>query len=709
MAYEMKINKTLAMAACMILVPQLYAEPAPGVAEFDRSTAELTASLILEKLQTDVLNAEPDAASLATEMTADPGKYIDPDEARRNLETLFRNGISARYRDEAGKYLDRLSGSQGRGASFGDDFLKKAVELPGDKLSETVSRTYSGAFLSARGSVCQKQASALIAGIQPAEKEFEEIPLGRLSEIMTERVAAAQKGAVFKENLAYITDNIVRPMLEDAETQRNAQRAYVERQPVEGWTPAKIGKALEEGLGKFVAESGPRYQEAGKGVYGMFPSVVESIAGASEGRALDKFARVVDETVVNVDSAEILAEIEKSPLEHQTADASLKAFAPTMEKKLADEASTRCDALVPEDEKADFKRFAGTSLESGKIRDAISGRVRTVLLPEIKSIRDECAQRQLVKLFGEIVGGKWFPSGGLVDSVCEQVDYRKAVKGWRDFAEMEAFALTSREQPLMEETEKKLEAAVGVVFDRAGRARTRQHGIVDDVFDEMKTLFSSADGLPDMDAAVAQYTEKVSGVWGPERDAVVWGEKDAERPENADIQHADLFPSTVEKIRLKVKSLMESIEKERQEKEAQPETPPVETPPEAAPESPAPPEEPELIKLDCRFELDQKGDDILLYFYSGESQRVALTCPQSPSKYRKEYEKTVAGAVAALVSEVGGLTAKGSKVELKVEIFVKNDLVYYGIVDRLSAVLNAKTTELLETGVTMEVKDDMMQ
>lgn len=694
----MKFKTTWILAVIVGLVSLGRTEPAPGVAEFDKSTAELTASLLLERLQNDVLNADPDAKSLETEMTAKPEKYIDPDASKTELESNFRDGIASRYREEALKYLDRLAGESGRTAMFSDTFLKTAIELPTDKLTETVSRTYPDAFRSARGDVCKKQAAIIISGIQPTEKEFEETPRDKLTDILTGRVAAAQNGPVYKENLFYISEQIVKPMLADAESQRNAQRSFVERQPVDGWTPLVIGQALQAGVTKFVAESAPRLRDEGKVTYGLFPSVSVSIGPAAENRAYDKISRVVDETVVPVDSASILTEIEGHPLDHKNAADSLKAFAPQMEEKLRAEALVRCSPLVPEEEKAAFSTFAATAMNAGRINEAISNRVRNVLLPQIKAIREECAQRQLVKLFPDIVSGKWCPSGALVDAVCAQVDYRKAVKGWPDFAEMESFAVTSREQPLMHETEKKLDDAVVAVFDRGRKAQTRQHGIVDDVFDEMKTQLSAEKELPVLDAAVALYAEKVLGIWGGERDKVLWGD-DAEKPENADVQHAELFPSTMEMIRLKVKSLLESIEKERQE-----EVQPVNTPTDSSA-----PEVPELIKLDCRFEFDQKNSAIELKFYSGGTERTILRCPNAPSDYRREYRKTIDQAVSALVTEVSGLTAKGSKVELKVDIQVKNDLVYYGIVARLSNVLTTKSAELSETGVAMEVKDGMME
>ncbi len=709
----MKTLKTIAAALIITSTLNATAASAPGVEEFDRSTAELAASLILEKLQADVLSSEPDSGSLFTAMESNPGTYVDPDEARGKLEKNFRDGIANRYREEAGKYLDRLAGDAGRDAVFGKDFLADAIELPSEKLSETVKRTYPDAFGSARTRVCKEQSEQLVARIQPTEKEFEETPLANLSEIMTARIAQAQAKPVFKENMAFISGNIVKPMLDAAEAQRAEQRSHLDNLPVEGWAPEVIGKKLEAGISSFVAESAPRHKEAGRVAYGIFPSVIAAVPKAADTRAAGKVARVVEDTEVKIDTAEILKEVEANPKAHKKVDDSMKSFAPALEQRLGKEALARSESLMPEEERAAFRAFAEKAVDEGQIKTAIEKRVRNVLLPEVGAVRDECADRQMTKHFAGIKAGTWFPSGGLVDTVYAQTDYRKAVKEWRTLAELEPFAKTAAEQPLMEETEKKLDAGIAALFDRGRMAQSRQHAIVDEVFGEMKELIAAEKKLPDLEGATGLYTEKVSAVWTAERDTVLWGDAGAARPPNADRQHVELFPSTNEKIMLKVKSLMESIEKERLEKEAPPVKPPEEIPPEEViPEDaqdPALPEEPELVELDCRFEFNLKKSDISLVFYSGDVKKASLECPQSPSQYRREYEKTIERAVKALLDETGGYTAKGSKVALTVDIIVKDDLVYYGIVAKLSQSLSLKAAELSETGVTMELKDTALE
>ncbi|MGI5870231.1 MAG: hypothetical protein ACOX9C_12415 [Kiritimatiellia bacterium] len=690
------------LGAFLSAAMSVRSQTAPGVKEFDRSTAELTASLLLTKLQDDVLGSPPEPAVLEAEMDADPGKYTDPSEAKRKLQRHYRDAMVVRYRQEAAKYLDRIAGADGRESVFAPEFLAAAVALPADRLDAIVDAGYDATFAKARVNACAKQAAALIADIKPDEREFDEIPRDRLSAIMTERVAAAQRKPVFLENFEHITRNLVAPMLAAAETQREAQRTFLARHPVEGWTPGRIGAGLAMGLTNFVAESAPRHREAGRVAYGIFPSVVAAVPSVAEGRAIDKFARVVDETEPVVDEAAILAALQRSPREHRTAKDSLHAFAPVLSTTLVKEALARSIPLVPEGEQAAFDGFAKTALDHEKVNQTVSNRVVKVLAPKLANIRAEAAQQQMARWFPSLVSGEWFPSPTLVDFIGEAVDYRKTLQGWRELPDLARFVSVAKREALFVETDARLDGDVREAFDRGQRARVRQHRIVDDVFEPMRTLLRTEGG--DLDQSVAVYTEKVSAVWAEDRGAVLWSGWEGDPPPNASRQHEALFPSTVEKIRLKVKSILESIENEKN-----PEKPPVEDPPETPPQTPPPPPELKQITLDCRYEITRKGGEIVVSLFTADERRGTVVCPHEPKAYRRRRAVAVADAVTCLTDELRRHTDKGDTVELVVDVIVRDDLVYYGIVATLVEALNAKTPEFAETGVNMKVNESKQE
>ena len=684
------------VAACIALAPAVRGQTSPGVKEFDRSNAELAASLILDKLKDDVLAAPPGPDVLEAEMETDPGKYVEPDEAKRKLQRQYRDAMDLRYREEAGKYLDRIAGGAGRDGAFAPEFLASALALPSNRLDDAVAAGYPGTFATARANACARQASALIADIKPAEREFDEMPLDRLSAVMTERIAAAQRKPVFVENLEHITRNLVQPILEAAEAQRAAQRTFLERHPVEAWTPGRIGAALEAGLTNFVAESAPRHRVA----YGVFPSVAAAVPGIAEGRALDKFARVLEETEPTVDAAAALAEIERSPEQHRAPEDSLEAFAPEMSERLVREGLARCIPLVPAGEASAFDEFAKTALEHERIERTVSNRVVKVLQPQLRTIRGVAARRQMEKLFPALAAAEWFPSPALVDFAGEAVDYRKTVSAWRALPEMASVAQTAQREAMLVETEEELDGAVREAFDRSQRARARQHRIVDDVFEAMRSRLKAEGGTVDLEVAVATYSETVVTVWEGDRTGVLWGGAEIARPSNADRQHAGLFPSTSEKIRLKVKSILESIEKEKNP----------EKPPEPTPETPPPPpEELERIKLDCQFAFTRKGGEIVVSLIVGGETRGSVACAHEPDAYRRQLGGAVGGAVSALAAELAKHTGEGAGVDLVVDVIVRDDLVYYGIVAKLVEALNAKTPEFAETGVVMKVNESRQE
>jgi len=129
------------LAAFLALAAHVPGETAPGVKEFDRSTAELAASLLLTKLQDDVLAAPPGPALLEAEMDVDPGKYTEPDDAKRKLQRHYRDALAGHYRQEAEKYLDRIAGAVDRETAFGFSAPPSRCPRTGSTPSSTPATT----------------------------------------------------------------------------------------------------------------------------------------------------------------------------------------------------------------------------------------------------------------------------------------------------------------------------------------------------------------------------------------------------------------------------------------------------------------------------------------------------------------------------------------------------------------------------------------
>ncbi len=698
----------------LIMLPLLAgaafsATDADGVAlALDRSTAELTASLLLGQLREDVLAGEPDGSALVREMAGDPGRYADPAAAKTLLQTIYRQGIADRYHEAAGRYLDRLAGDGGRAALFDNAFLSEALSLPDEALDGVVVRTYAGVFADARKTVCRGQAETLVADIRPTEAEFEATPRAELMRTLTRRVAEAQRQPVFEENLAYISEAIVTPMLDAAEEQRKTQRVFIESEPVDDWSPASIARTLSQGLVRHVAAAAADPVAEGRVTYGVFPSVVSAIPAVAQTRAVGRIRRMADELPVDLDEAALFSVIAANPADHRTEQASLAAFEPTLEARVGADVLARCQALVPSEEWVEFESFARAALAAGPLRQAVSARVRKELLPKVQAAREACARQQAAAWFAVIMEDRWHPSGERVDAVYALADYRKALRGWRDIPELADVAAVAAEQPLMDETARLLDHQIVVLFDRGRMAQTRQHRIVDEAFDGFKTELGGEPRLPDMTVLVERYRRRVRSVWDVERDGVLWGEADAPRPVNAAEQHAALFPSTEERIELRVRSLLESLEQALQE--TTPEAEPVdEAPPEETEAEADVPEEPEEVVLTGRFELDQRGSDIVLAVHVDAARIAAVACPHAPARYRREYAQTVDRAVSALVSEMMRRSADGPRITLAVEIIVRNDLVYHGIVARLADALNEQAGFLSESGVQLELSSPVME
>lgn len=117
----------------------IRAELEGGSTALDRSTAELTARLILDKLRDDVLATPPEPSLLVAEMDQDPGKYTETEDARQKLLRHYRETLIRNYQTQAQKYLNRLSGERTPEAVFDAQFLKEANELTPARLEDRKS------------------------------------------------------------------------------------------------------------------------------------------------------------------------------------------------------------------------------------------------------------------------------------------------------------------------------------------------------------------------------------------------------------------------------------------------------------------------------------------------------------------------------------------------------------------------------------------
>ncbi len=680
-------------------------DPATGAEEFRRSTDELAATLLLDRLRAETLAPAPLADAPYAAMAAAPASYIDPEEARAALEPVYSAALAARYADAAGAVLRKLSEREG-GVAFSEEFTSSAGVLDPADLAAAVKRDFPAAFSEARKRVCAEQRERFSTDIRPTEAEFERTQRAKLIEELSARIAAAQKEPVFKENLSFISSDFAEPLVAQAERQRDEQRRIVKNAKLERWTPDGVRSDIEKALESFLADEKKRAEESGSVAYGVFPSVAESIGKTSETRAEERLASLACDTEIDVGADAVARAVEANPRAHRARKDSVEAFAPELRAKLAKTVVDRACGLAADDEKAALRTWAEPLLrENGALRVHVERSVNRVLLPKIDAARAAFAESQIDRHFKPLADRSWFPQPEFADAFCEQPDWNASVRAWRGCAQLGEFAKAARENPLIEETEERIEKYIDRAMNAARTARTRQHAIVDEKFDEMQNIVVLSSQPPTLDSIVSDYTGRVDAAWKAERDETLWkGVPENERPGNRSAQHAELFGSTKDLIALKSRLILEQMKEQskKEKKDPDPEKPKPEEKKEPQPDSPAP-DMPEIVEMECRFEITRDAGDIVVKCLTDGEMLAEGRCPEERAGFRKAAGDTAKNVTSQLGSRLRDKASGGKEVSVRATLLVKDPLVYYGIVTAMSRALEDRVEELERDGITLQV------
>ena len=682
-----------------------------GVQAFDRSTACLTARLLLERVREDVLKEAQPAEALMSAMTNAPGTYVRTAEAREALRPVYRQAVEAQYAKEAGAVLDKLAKGASREDAFGADFAQAAVLLPADRVDAAVRRDYDRQFQTARKQACALQRNAIVTNLRPTEQEFETTDRQALKTKLSDRIIAGQTFPVFEENRPYVSNEIVEPMLRAAEAQRNEQRDWLQQSRLEHWTPVRMERELRDGLQTHSATVSKQRTEKGEIAYGLFPSVVAGIPEVAQKRAAERLARTIRETRIQTMPVDFLAVIEKNPGAHRTREDSLKAFRPALTETLQKQTLDRVPSLVPEPERAEFTAWANTCFaQHEETRKTVSEVVDHVLMPQVEAARKQCAEQQVKQLFPELVDGSWVPDAALVDAVCAQPDWHAAMRGWKEYAQLEDFARMVREQPLMEESEARVQVLLEQGFNRGRTARNRQHAIVDEVFPAIRDAYEKGEGMPEFKEIVQRYRTQVQDQWQEEAEDVLWqGVAAEQRPENFAAQFRALFRSTDERIELRARSLFDAVVKlrqeeqkrqqeqrqqEQQQQEQQKQEPQEQTPPETPPE---------VIEMLCAFELSRNRNGIVIRCLVDETPIAETTCTESQRQFSDRAPKAAQEITARFAQHLKNTVPSGAKLTVRTSVRVRDPFVYYGMVTELSRVLRSSIQTFADDGVELQL------
>lgn len=619
------------MIGCALL---LAASLSAGNAEFDRTAAEGAARISFDRFTAACARKGLDAHFLREAMLASSADFRERSAAETRCAELYSERLERTFSAEAGALRKRLG--------LEEDFPLEG--RPEDRVA--LLEAFPAVFDAERKAAVAEQAQGLVAETRPTEEELETKDDGDLRREMTERLASAQTVAVFEENLAYISEHLVAPILASGRVERVRQAEYLKRARSDAAVPSRLAAALREKLAANVAERmkgvGPTF------VWGVFPSVREvELPAEVDRRLVRRFAETVERETLAVTAGEVAEIIARDAAAHAKAADSARIFEALYAGRVLTQAVARAIADLPAEDREEWRAALLPRVGSGEFASSAERAVRREVMPKWKAAREEVAKRLAAATWPTLADGMWFPDASVADEVVARSDYGEAVKGWRSLGALSALAKAEEGKAMLEESRSRADRGVGAAFDLARTAIAAQNAIVaavaPGILDEARRQAWK------LETVIGKLLEATTAQWDATRLGILWP-KEEDRPANATAQHAALFPSVRARIELEARRILEQpVEKEERAKDGQPqaketppeeekppeeEPPPEETPPDNPPPEDEPPEE-MLFSLSVR----ETGEGLEIKLLKGKKVVESSTVPAKASDFRTAMEQ----------------------------------------------------------------------
>ena len=548
------------MLSCLLFASVLSA----GNAEFDRTAAEGAARITMERFRQEMRENGLDSGALSEEMLGDPDRFAVNSAAEKECRDI--------YISKAEKAFSEKWEEVKRSLSLDDSFSFAFTEA--DKIA--LEAKFPSFYRSERRDAVDRQAKQIASTTRPTESEIDEKSDKQLRKEMTERIAKEQKMPVFEENLDYISEKIVAPVLQRAKEERKRQQEYLlSRARSDAVAPSLLERDLKERLEANVKERSK--DVAALDAWGVFPSVLsKTLPAAVERRTLNKLTASVNEVRLDVSVDNVAKVISADPAAHVKYTASERVFSNVYGCEVLSNGLERVLVAAPDGERDEFRAYLVARLDRQEVAKSVDKVVRREIMPKWKSARAEVARRDAERFWPTLDDGSWYPEPGIADETLSRSDYRKAVKDWRKISGLEGLASRPGSEKVLEETSRIADDRVAAAFELARSAIAAQNKIVDDshdsVFEEAKSRKNSVlSKTPGLNEIVAMLTGAVEEKWAEKRIETLW--PDGKMPSNAQEQHTELYPSVKKKIELLARKILEemNIPEPRKENQKTPE------------------------------------------------------------------------------------------------------------------------------------------
>ncbi|MEI7947796.1 MAG: hypothetical protein WCJ02_13935 [bacterium] len=687
------MKKFFVAPLCVLFSTMLLASD--GETQLKKSTALLSANLILTQFEADFSEIAPNADFMYQQMNSLPDDYIKPDEARNKLQEAYQDRVRADYRQKVNVLLARIAEKNGLEDAFEEPFRKKSGAIPDATLKAVREKHFATSFEEQRKKACDDQIAQVTRDMFPTEEEVDADSEDTLIKKLTKRLADAQKFQVFEENRIYLRDLVVKPAVQDAYRQRTMQSQFLEgARSSEAVTPDEFAAFLEKALMDAIPEfKSEKFSE----VYTIFPSVKNSITPLSEKKAKTRYVEFLQATSASLSEEEtkklILADLKG----HNERTASRDKIRDLFMKQSMEQAPKRYVEHFAENRRNTVEFYLKKyPIPENEMRTFFETIFDQKQKKTWEAARNSIISEQLSETYSALQARTWTPKDAMVESYTgnETTDEGRAIR--KECIKSTASSSQGAEEALQETREQ-----AGTLLDqelgRGSQALRRQKSLVlacsNDIVAEASSRMAKTKPKKLAAELFTLFSPRIKAQWPDAREKDIYASLNS-KPGNATSAYLNIFPS--------VDALLLQLIRDIIQKLAEPTPIPPKEPP---PETPPPEEKNEPLKLACGFSIDMKDNQIIVQ----SDGDIAIDQARLPAKYddyRKQESETLT-RIADQFAEQLEKKAQGQDVELTLNIQVKNGMIYYQLVSRLRDRLDYRLKKLNNEKLNIKLSDKM--
>lgn len=321
---------------------------------------------------------------LLEQMKADP-RSAGLENARKNAEDFLKNLLTEEYaamqRQLLAPFQEKLPA----------DLSGQLEKIPDELLKKKFSRVFPGAFQNARKRLVEAQKAELVDKVYPSEAELEKLRDPELTDLLAARLQARRKTPLFEENVSFVRDSVIAPLIASGRAQQKRQLDLAETiQDNSGlWSPPEIIQDLEKRL----ASETRKWKE--DKVYALFQKTRSAIANRAARLPRERIMNALPERITLPDYAAML---EKEPEKHLSAEPALSGLCE--KSALEGLENTLRQLKVPEP-------MAKKLQEDPAVRTAARMTAEKRIRPELLRIREKAVAAQMKKYCQELAEDRW--------------------------------------------------------------------------------------------------------------------------------------------------------------------------------------------------------------------------------------------------------------------------------------------------------------